>query len=95
MNYKESIEWLYSFKKYGSKLGLERITFLMKQLNNPQNNLKIIHDNNGGAFILWTEKINNKESLLLKKVDPSGKSVLGKKPIKMEKFVQDYSHYWL
>ncbi len=48
-----------------------------------KNNLKIIHDNNGGAFILWTEKINNKESLLLKKVDPSGKSVLGKKPIKI------------
>jgi hypothetical protein len=47
------------------------------------NNLKIIHDNNGGAFILWTEKINNKESILLKKVDPSGKSVLGKKPIRV------------
>jgi hypothetical protein len=48
-----------------------------------KNNLKIMHDNNGGAFILWTEKINGKESLLLKKVDPSGKSVLGKKPIKI------------
>ncbi len=48
-----------------------------------KNNLKIIQDNNGGAFILWTEKINNKESLLLKKVDPSGKSVLGKKPIRI------------
>ena len=48
-----------------------------------KNNLKIIHDNNGGAFILWTEKINNKESILLKKVDPSGKSILGKKPIRI------------
>jgi hypothetical protein len=48
-----------------------------------KSNLKIIHDNNGGAFILWTEKINNKESILLKKVDPSGKSVLGKKPIRI------------
>ncbi len=48
-----------------------------------KNNLRIIHDNNGGAFILWTEKINNNESLLIKKVDPSGKSILGKKPIKI------------
>jgi hypothetical protein len=48
-----------------------------------KSNLKITHDNNGGAFILWTEKINDKESILLKKVDPSGKSVLGKKPIKI------------
>lgn len=48
-----------------------------------KNNLKIVQDNNGGAFILWTEKINNKESLLLKKVDPSGKSVFGNKPLKI------------
>jgi len=48
-----------------------------------KNNLKIIDDNSGGAFILWTEKINDKESLLIKKVDPSGKSVFGKKPIRV------------
>lgn len=48
-----------------------------------KNKLKIIHNINGEAFIFWTEKINNKESLLLKKVDPSGKSILGKKPIKI------------
>ena len=43
MDFKESIDWLYSFKQYGSKLGLERISFLMKQLKNPQNNIKIVH----------------------------------------------------
>jgi hypothetical protein len=48
-----------------------------------KSNLKIIHDNNGGAFILWTEKINNRNSLLLKKVDPSGKSFGSKRPIKI------------
>ena len=48
-----------------------------------KNKLKIIHDNNGGAYILWTEKINERESLLIKKVDPSGKSALGKKPIRV------------
>ena len=43
MNYEESIAWLYSFKQYGSKLGLERISNLVKQLDNPHNNIKIIH----------------------------------------------------
>jgi len=43
MNFKESIDWLYSFKQYGSKLGLERISILMKHLKNPQNNIKIVH----------------------------------------------------
>ena len=43
MNYKESIYWLYSFDKYGSKLGLERINELLKLLDNPQNKIKTIH----------------------------------------------------
>jgi len=43
MNFKESIDWLYSFKQYGSKLGLERISYLVEQLGNPQNNIKIVH----------------------------------------------------
>ena len=43
MNFEESIDWLYSFKQFGSKLGLERISFLMNQLKNPQNNIKIVH----------------------------------------------------
>ena len=43
MDFKESIDWLYSFKQYGSKLGLERISLLMKQLKSPQNNIKIVH----------------------------------------------------
>lgn len=43
MNYEESIAWLYSFKQYGSKLGLDRISHLVKQLDNPHSNIKIIH----------------------------------------------------
>jgi dihydrofolate synthase/folylpolyglutamate synthase len=43
MNYEESIAWLYNFKQFGSKLGLERISHLVKQLDNPHNNIKIIH----------------------------------------------------
>ncbi|MFO7677500.1 MAG: folylpolyglutamate synthase/dihydrofolate synthase family protein [Thermoplasmatota archaeon] len=43
MDYKQSINWLYSFHKYGSKLGLERISLLMNHLQNPQHNYKNIH----------------------------------------------------
>lgn len=43
MNYKETIDWLYSFEKFGIKLGLERITHICKQLGDPQKNYKVIH----------------------------------------------------
>ena len=43
MNYDESIEWLYSFEKFGIKLGLERIIHICKKLGDPEKNLKIIH----------------------------------------------------
>jgi dihydrofolate synthase/folylpolyglutamate synthase len=40
---RESIKWVYSFDKYGSKLELDRITIMMKRLGNPEKQLKIIH----------------------------------------------------
>ena len=43
MNYEESIDWLYSFEKFGIKLGLERIINICKKLGDPQDKLKIIH----------------------------------------------------
>ena len=43
MNYKETINWLYSFEKFGIKLGLERISHICKELGNPQESYKIIH----------------------------------------------------
>lgn len=43
MNYDETITWLYSFEKFGIKLGLDRIKFICKKLVNPQNSYKIIH----------------------------------------------------
>ena len=43
MNYESALDWLYGFSKYGSKLGLERITKLLKHLGNPEQNLHIIH----------------------------------------------------
>jgi dihydrofolate synthase/folylpolyglutamate synthase len=43
MTYEETIEKIHSFNKFGSKLGLERMTKLMELLGNPQNKMKIIH----------------------------------------------------
>ena len=43
MNYKKSIDWLYSFEKFGIKLGLERTSYICKKLGNPQDKYKIIH----------------------------------------------------
>ena len=43
MKYKDCIDWLYSFEKFGIKLGLERIEFICKELGNPQKNYRIVH----------------------------------------------------
>jgi dihydrofolate synthase/folylpolyglutamate synthase len=43
MNYEESIEFIHSTYKFGSKLGLENITRLTELLGNPQDTYKIIH----------------------------------------------------
>ena len=41
--FKDAFDWLYSFDKYGWIFGLERITFLLEQLGNPHQGLKVIH----------------------------------------------------
>jgi dihydrofolate synthase/folylpolyglutamate synthase len=43
MEYNKAITWLYSFEKFGIKLGLERIDFICEKLGNPQNNYKTVH----------------------------------------------------
>jgi len=43
MNYKEALDYIHSTYKFGSKLGLENIGFLLNLLGNPQKNLKFIH----------------------------------------------------
>ena len=43
MNYDETITWLYSFEKFGIKLGLDRIKFICKELGEPQKSYKTIH----------------------------------------------------
>ncbi len=43
MTYEEAREFIDSSNQYGSKLGLEVITELLKRLDNPQDHLKVIH----------------------------------------------------
>ncbi len=43
MNYEESIQFIHSTYKFGSKLGLHNITRLTELLGNPQDSYKIIH----------------------------------------------------
>jgi dihydrofolate synthase/folylpolyglutamate synthase len=41
--FRDANSWLCSFEKYGWILGLERITFLLEQLGNPHQELRVIH----------------------------------------------------
>jgi dihydrofolate synthase/folylpolyglutamate synthase len=43
MDFEETLDWLYSYQKFGIKLGLERITHITKELGDPQRNYNIIH----------------------------------------------------
>ena len=43
MTYQETLDRIHSFQKYGSRLGLERMTRLMGLLGNPQESMKVIH----------------------------------------------------
>jgi dihydrofolate synthase/folylpolyglutamate synthase len=43
MNFNCSLKWINSFQKFGIKLGLDRIKYIMDELGNPQENYKIIH----------------------------------------------------
>ena len=60
MNYKDCIEWLNSFEKFGIKLGLERIDHICKKLENPHDHYKIIHvggTNGKGSVCRFLESI--------------------------------------
>lgn len=43
MNYEEAIAYIHSTYRFGSKLGLENIRFLLKLMGNPQSELRFIH----------------------------------------------------
>lgn len=43
MNYEEAIAYIHSTYRFGSKLGLDNIRFLLKLMGNPQSELRFIH----------------------------------------------------
>ncbi|WZL74445.1 bifunctional folylpolyglutamate synthase/dihydrofolate synthase [Clostridiaceae bacterium 35-E11] len=43
MNYQEALNYIHNTYKFGSKLGLENITYLLELMGNPQEELKVIH----------------------------------------------------
>ena len=43
MNFNESVEYIHSLLAFGIKPGLERISMLLDLLDNPQDNLKVVH----------------------------------------------------
>ncbi|MFA5528887.1 MAG: folylpolyglutamate synthase/dihydrofolate synthase family protein [Peptostreptococcales bacterium] len=43
MNYEEALAKIQTYNRFGSKLGLERMSRLLESLGNPQESLKIIH----------------------------------------------------
>ena len=60
MNFEEILDWLYSFEKFGMKLGLERINHIAKELGNPHLNYKVIHvggTNGKGSVCKFLESI--------------------------------------
>lgn len=64
MNYDETMEYIHSFYKFGSKLGLTRIEKLLNKMGNPERTLKIIHaagTNGKGSVINILGKILEEE----------------------------------
>jgi dihydrofolate synthase/folylpolyglutamate synthase len=43
MTYRETIDWLYTVRLFGTKLGLENIQHLLDRLGNPERQLRFIH----------------------------------------------------
>ncbi|MDF2547951.1 MAG: bifunctional folylpolyglutamate synthase/dihydrofolate synthase [Anaerosolibacter sp.] len=43
MNYEQALDYIHSIYKFGSKLGLDNINYLLQLMGNPQQGLKVIH----------------------------------------------------
>ena len=63
MTYKEARVYLDEMSKYGSVLGLDTIRGLLRELGNPQDDLKFIHiagTNGKGSVLAYTSMILSK-----------------------------------
>lgn len=43
MTYQEALDWIHGQLKFCIKPGLERMAWMLKELGNPQDNLKAVH----------------------------------------------------
>ena len=62
MNFNSALKWINGFQKFGIKLGLDRIKYIMDELENPQGNYKIIHvagSNGKGSVCNYISSILN------------------------------------
>jgi len=60
MDFKEAVNWLYGFQRFGIKPGLERISYLTNSLGNPQDCYKVVHvagTNGKGSVCRYLENI--------------------------------------
>lgn len=60
MNYQETLDYIHSRTKYGSRLGLHRMERILELMGNPQKNLKFIHvagTNGKGSTTAMTTEI--------------------------------------
>jgi len=60
MSFNDTLKWLYSFQRFGIKLGLERISYISKELGNPHKKYKVIHvggTNGKGSVCMLLESI--------------------------------------
>ena len=63
MTYNECLEYIHSFDKFGSKPGFERINCLLKELGNPEKQLKCFHiagTNGKGSVSIMLQSILTK-----------------------------------
>ena len=66
MDYKATIEFLYSLRLFGTKLGLENTLALAELCGNPQRDLKFIHvagTNGKGSVCAMLESIYRRAGL--------------------------------
>lgn len=60
MTYEESLSYIHSLLKFGTRPGLERVSALLRELGNPQEKLKFVHvagTNGKGSFCAMTSEI--------------------------------------
>ena len=64
MNYRETLEYLYRLRLFGTKLGLKNIARLASELGSPQDRLRFIHvagTNGKGSVCAFLDRIYREE----------------------------------